>query len=110
MIDDLDVKLNSVLKKHEHDYLKGYSIYVKQKEKELRELVNKLNDQNNQGTTKDSVIQEQLMAVKKLTQDQAKLESDKTYLKEKIRYHSTRASTFEQDKNFLQSQIVDCKR
>jgi len=56
VIADLDVKLNTVLKKHEHDYLKGYSIYVKQKEKELRELVNKLNDQNNQGTTKDSVI------------------------------------------------------
>ena len=56
IISDLDVKLNAVLKKHEHDYLKGYSIYVKQKEKELRDLVEKLNDQNNQGTTKDSVI------------------------------------------------------
>lgn len=28
-IGDLDVKLNRVLKKHEHDYLKGYSLYVK---------------------------------------------------------------------------------
>lgn len=44
VVGDLDVKLNRVLKKHEHDYLKGYSVYVKQKERELRELVTKLND------------------------------------------------------------------
>ena len=64
---DLDKKLNRVLKKHEHDYLKGYSIYVKQKEKELRDLVTKLNDQNNQSNAKDTVIAEQICAVKKLT-------------------------------------------
>lgn len=43
---DLDTKLDRVLKKQEHDYLKGYSIYVKQKENELRELIKKLNDKN----------------------------------------------------------------
>jgi hypothetical protein len=31
-IEGLDEKLSLVLKKQEHDYLKGYSIYVKQKE------------------------------------------------------------------------------
>lgn len=34
-IDDLDTKLDKVLKRQEQDYLKGYTIYVKQKEKEL---------------------------------------------------------------------------
>ena len=46
VIDGLDEKLDRVLKKQEHDYLKGYSIYVKQKEKELKELINKLNEKN----------------------------------------------------------------
>ncbi|MEC7228308.1 MAG: creatininase family protein, partial [Candidatus Latescibacterota bacterium] len=39
----LDVKLDRQLKKQEHDYLKGYSIYVKTKEKELKTLIQKLN-------------------------------------------------------------------
>lgn len=45
-IERLDTSLDRVLKKQEHDYLKGYTIYVKQKEKELRELITKLNDKN----------------------------------------------------------------
>jgi len=40
-VQDLDVKLDRVLKKQEHDYLRAYSIYVKNKEKELRDLVEK---------------------------------------------------------------------
>jgi len=46
-IGELDVKLDRVLRKQEHDYLHAYSIYVKQKETELRTLVLKLNEQNN---------------------------------------------------------------
>lgn len=38
------------LKKQEHDYLKGYSMYVKQKEQQLRAVIGELNDQN-QGNT-----------------------------------------------------------
>jgi len=39
VISELDVKLDRQLKKQEHDYLKGYSIYVKTKEKELKTLI-----------------------------------------------------------------------
>jgi len=45
-----------VLKKQEHDYLKGYSIYVKQKEQELRELITKLNEKNSNNSLKDDLI------------------------------------------------------
>ena len=44
MAEDLDVKLNKVLERQEQEYLKGYSIYVREKEKELRDLVTKLNE------------------------------------------------------------------
>ena len=37
-IDDLDTKLDKVLKRQEQDYLKGYTIYVKQKEKEETQM------------------------------------------------------------------------
>ena len=46
VIEDLDVKLNTILAKQEYDYLKGYNIYVKKKENELWELIEKLNVKN----------------------------------------------------------------
>lgn len=45
-IEGLDVKLNLVLAKQEYEYLKSYNIFVKRKEKELRELIEKLNEKN----------------------------------------------------------------
>ncbi len=53
IITDLDKKLNRVLLKQEYDYLKGYNIYVKKKEKELRDLIDKLNEKNSNNTLKD---------------------------------------------------------
>lgn len=56
IITDLDKKLNRVLAKQEYEYLKGYNIYVKRKEKELRELIEKLNEKNSNNTLKDEKI------------------------------------------------------
>lgn len=56
VIDQLDEKLDKQLKKQEHDYLKGYSIYVKTKEKELKTLIQKLNAKNSNNTLKDETI------------------------------------------------------
>ncbi len=56
MIGDLDTKLDKVLKKQEHDYLKAYSIYVKEKEKDLRLLITKLNEKNSNNSLKDDLI------------------------------------------------------
>lgn len=56
MISELDTKLDRQLKKQEHDYLKGYSIYVKTKEKELKTLIQKLNAKNSNNTLKDKTI------------------------------------------------------
>jgi len=77
VIDGLDEKLDRVLKKQEHDYLKGYSIYVKQKEKELKELINKLNEKNQNNTQKDELIHNLKQTISKLNQEQIKMEEDK---------------------------------
>ena len=69
VIDGLDEKLDRVLKKQEHDYLKGYSIYVKQKEKELKELINKLNEKNSNNTLKDEMIYNLKQTIGKLNQE-----------------------------------------
>ena len=49
-ISGLDHQLDQKLKKQEHDYLKGYSMYVKQKEQDLRKIIAELNEKN-QGNT-----------------------------------------------------------
>lgn len=45
-VQDLDVKLNRVLAKQEYDYLQSYNVYVKRKDKELRELVAKISEKH----------------------------------------------------------------
>ncbi len=40
----------------EADYLKGYSLFVRNKARELHELVNKLNERNINSVLKDEII------------------------------------------------------
>jgi hypothetical protein len=56
VVGKLDDKLNLVLAKQEYEYLKSYNIYVKRKEKELRLLIDKLNEKNSNNTLKDEKI------------------------------------------------------
>lgn len=56
VIDGLDEKLNDVLSQQEFEYLKSYNIYVKRKEKDLRDLIEKLNLKNSNNTLKDDKI------------------------------------------------------
>jgi hypothetical protein len=52
----LDVAMEERLKQQADEYLKGYAIYVKEKEKELRELIFKLHEKNSNSTLKDEII------------------------------------------------------
>ena len=95
MIHGLDQKLELVLKKQEHDYLKGYSLYVKQKERELREIVAKLNEKNSNNTKKEEMIQNLKITIKKIHNEQIVGEQEKNDLKEKNKYWKSRAEAFE---------------
>ncbi|CDW75865.1 UNKNOWN [Stylonychia lemnae] len=110
IITDLDKKLNRVLLKQEYDYLKGYNIYVKRKEKELRELIDKLNEKNSNNTLKDEKINNLEKTIHAIREDQIKQEKEKEALNEKVKYWKTKALGYEQEKDFLQNQIMDAKR
>ena len=69
-IEDLDKKLNRVLAKQEYEYLKGYNIYVKQKEKDLRDLIEKLNEKNSNNTLKDEKISKLESTISAIREDQ----------------------------------------
>ena len=77
VIGDLDKKLNRVLAKQEYEYLKGYNIYVKRKEKELRELIEKLNEKNSNNTLKDEKINNLERTIHAIREDQIKQEKEK---------------------------------
>ena len=46
--------------------MKGYSLYVKQKERELRDIVAKLNEKNSNNTQKEEMIENLKITIKKL--------------------------------------------
>ena len=83
---------------------------MKQKEKELRELIHKLNEKNSNNTLKDEIIFNMKQTIKKINDEQIKMENVKQEQNERIKYWQARAQAFEQDKNFLQSQIIESKR
>lgn len=100
VIGDLDVKLDRVLRKQEHDYLNAYSIYVCQKEGDLRQLISKLTDQNSQ-SVKDEIISNLKLAIKR--QQDELVARDKTFVKlnETIKAVTDRSNGFQEEKNFL---------
>lgn len=100
-IKDLDLKLNRVLAKQEYDYLKGYNIYVKRKEKELRELILKLSERNNKASYKEDKLQAMEKTVLDLRADQMKTEKQKDEMRDKLKYWKTKADTLESEKTFL---------
>ena len=56
---DLDKKLHRVLAKQEYDYMKCYTMYIKKKERELRELVQGLSEKaKNADRVKDERIKQ----------------------------------------------------
>lgn len=56
MIERLDQNLNNVLRKQEYEYLQAYNIYVKRKEKELKELIYTLHEKNSNNNIKEMRI------------------------------------------------------
>lgn len=76
-ISQLDEKLNTVLSQQEFEYLKSYNIYVKRKEKDLRDLIEKLNTQNNSNSHKDEKIITLEKTIAIYRDDQIKMEREK---------------------------------
>lgn len=110
VISDLDVKLNRVLAKQEYEYLKGYNIYVKKKEKELRQLIDKLNQKNTTSNTKDKKINDLNTTISKIKEDQINLEKIKEKQKKEALKWRSKAENLDEDCKFLQKQVKETKK
>ena len=80
VIKDLDQKLIDVLKRQEADYLKGYSIYVKQKQKDLKDIITKMSANNSDNDQKDKKIFLLQKQLDELNKDRVKMETEKQEL------------------------------
>ena len=72
--DRMDGLLNRVLSKQEYDYLRGYNVFVKNKERNLKELIEKLNERNSTSNTKDKKINNLELEIDQIRTEQKRLE------------------------------------
>lgn len=110
VIADLDVRLNRVLAKQEYEYLKGYNIYVKKKEKELRQLIDKLNQKNSTSNTKDKKINDLNTTIQRIREDQINLEKMKEKQRKETLKWRSKAENLDEDCKFLQKQVKETKK
>lgn len=107
---DLDEKLNLVLAKQEYEYLKGYNLYIKRKEKELRDLIEKLNEKNSNNTLKDEKIIQLEKAIDSLRNDLSNSDKKNDEMSKQIKNYATRVDVVTQERDFLKKQVMEAKR
>lgn len=110
VIEGLDDKLNKVLAKQEYEYLKGYNLYVKRKEKELRDLIEELNKKNSNNTLKDEKIINLERTIFLIRDDQIRMEKQKDDMSKQIKKWQSKSNNMEQERDFLQQQVLESKR
>lgn len=110
VVRDLDVKLNRVLAKQEYEYLKGYNVYVRQKEKELKATIQQLSERfNNQGT-KEKKIQSLQQAIKAIRDEQIIMDRDNVQLREKVKKAKRELGEANQEREFYEKKTKDVKK
>lgn len=77
VIGDLDRKLTNQLKRQEFDYLQGYSLYVKTKEREMKTLIQKLNSKNTTNAVKDETIYKLKDKIESLNSERMKFDAER---------------------------------
>lgn len=90
--------------------MKCYNIYVKRKEKELSDLISKLNEKNSNNTLKDEKIINLEKTISSIREDQQRSEKEKEEMTKKIKKWQTRSNNMEQERDFLQQQVMESKR
>jgi chromosome segregation ATPase len=109
-IKDLDVKLNRVLAKQEYEYLKGYNVYVKQKEKELKDTINQLSERYNNQGAKDKKLTTLQNAIKTIREEQIKMDHDNVGLKDRVKKLRALNEELVSERDFYQAKAKEVKK
>ena len=110
MIAGLDQNLMNVLRKQEYEYLQAYNIYVKRKEKELKQLVTALNEKNSNNNFKDMRISQLEVTISKMRTQAFKYESEIEDYKKQLKAQKEKFKMETEEKEFYHKQALDAKR
>jgi hypothetical protein len=99
-----------VLRKQEYEYLQAYNIYVKRKEKELRELIDALNVKNSNNNIKDQRITQLEITIDQMRQDAFAYERKLEALNRDIKTWKEKHKNELEEKDFFHKQALDAKR
>lgn len=97
----MDGLLNRVLSKQEYDYLRGYNVFVKNKERNLKELIEKLNERNSTSNTKDKKINNLELEIDIIRTEQKKLEDQREKQRKETQKWKRKADALEEDRRLL---------
>jgi hypothetical protein len=100
-IEDLDLKLNRVITKQEYDYLQGYQLFVNKKTKDLRAIIDKLNEKNANSTLKDEKIVELELIIHKLRSEALRCEEIKNGKDGELGKLKDKVELIQEDRHFL---------
>ena len=97
----MDGLLNRVISKQEYDYLRGYNVFVKNKERNLKELIEKLNERNSTSNTKDKKINNLELEIDIIRTEQKKLEDQREKQRKETQKWKRKADALEEDRRLL---------
>lgn len=98
------------MRKQEYEYLQAYNIYVKRKEKELRELIDALNLKNSNNNIKDHKITQLEITIDQMRQDAFAYERKLEALTRDIKTWKEKHKNELEEKDFFHKQALDAKR
>jgi hypothetical protein len=108
---DLDKKLHRVLAKQEYDYMKCFTMYVKRKERELRELIEGLSVKaKDANRVKDERIKQLEVACRQAIANETKMDKQLQEMKLQVRKWKLKAEDLQSDQEFLKSKTLEAKR
>ena len=76
-------------------------MFVKRKEFELRQLITKLNEKNQDNTVKDQKINNLEKTIQSIRDDQIRMEKEKDAKVKEIKRLESRSNNFEEESRFL---------
>eukprot|EP00347_Sterkiella_histriomuscorum_P004558 403360006 len=109
-IQDLDYKLQRVVNKNEYDYLQGYWMFVTKKTKELRAIIDKLNEKNSNSSLKDEKIVELELIINKLRNEAQNCDQIMNTRSDEVSKLKNKVELIQEDRRFLYVNARDEKQ
>lgn len=90
--------------------MKGFEVYVKQKEKELKETINQLSEKFNNQSAKDKKLLTLQRAIKTIREEQIKMDKESVTLRSNLKSHRQRLEEVTSERDFYMNKTKEVKK